>query len=180
MIGLAPLRLVEPRVLERDRSVPAEHLEQPDVVLVELVDAELRDHDDADHARAVAERHRDQRLLDRVRAGDHHHVLALERVADELRLGRRGRAAGDAVAHLAAREVDLLAAPRDQLAAERDRHELVALDHEDAAVVVIDQEPELVGDHTADLAHVVEPVELAGEALEHLEVGDRADVAHVH
>ena len=64
-----------------------------------------------------------------------------------------------------------------ELAAEGDRHDLVALDHRDAAVVVIDQQPELVGDHLADLAHVVQPVQLAGEALQHLQVRDRADVA---
>ena len=60
-------RLVETRVLERDRRVPGEHLDQADVVLVELVDSELRDHDHADHARADAERDGDDRLLDRAR-----------------------------------------------------------------------------------------------------------------
>ena len=43
--------------------------------------------------------------------------------------------------------------------------------------MVIDQEPELVGDHGADLAHVIEPVELSGEALQHLQVRDRAHVS---
>ena len=52
-VRLAPLGLVEARVLERDRRVAGEHLEEPDVVFVELVDAELGDDDDADDARAV-------------------------------------------------------------------------------------------------------------------------------
>ena len=69
MLRLSPLRLVQARVLERDRGVAGEHLEQAHVVLVELVDAELRDHDDPDHARAVAERDGDERLVIRG-AGD--------------------------------------------------------------------------------------------------------------
>ena len=139
VVGLAPLGLVQARVLERDRRLAGEHLEQAHVVLVELVDAELRDRDDADHARAVAERHRDQRLLDHVRARDHHRELALERVLHEQRLAGLGDVAGDALADAGAREVDALAAAGEQLAAERDRDDLVALDHRDAAVVVIDQ-----------------------------------------
>ena len=50
VLGFATLRLVEAGVLERDGRVTAEHLEQTEVVLVELVDPELRDDDHADHA----------------------------------------------------------------------------------------------------------------------------------
>ena len=71
----------------------------------------------------------------------------------------------------------MLAVARDELPAEGDRDDLVALDDRDAAVVVIDQEPKLVGDHVADLADVDQPVQFAGEALQHLQVRDRADVA---
>ena len=53
-LGLTPLRLVQARVLERDGRVPGHHLEQPEVVGVELVESELRDDDDARHARPVA------------------------------------------------------------------------------------------------------------------------------
>ena len=88
-----------------------------------------------------------------------------------------GDVAGDALADAGAREVDALAAAREQLAAEGDRDDLVALDHRDPAVVIVDQQPELVGDHLADLAHVVEPVQLPGQALQHLQVRDRAHVA---
>ena len=45
VVGLAPHRRVQTRVLERDRSVAGEHLEQPQVVLVELAEAELREQD---------------------------------------------------------------------------------------------------------------------------------------
>jgi hypothetical protein len=43
--------------------------------------------------------------------------------------------------------------------------------------VVIDQCPKLVGDRVPDLLHVVESVQFPREALEHLEVGDRTNVA---
>src|SRR3954453_17000482 len=74
----------------------------------------------------------------------------------------------------------MLTVARDELAAEGDRNDVVALDHRDTAVVVIDQQPELVGDHGADLAYVVQPVELAGKAVRHLQVRDRAAVAAAH
>ena len=69
-LGLAALLLVEPRVLERHRRLAGEHLEQAHVVLVELVDAELRDDDRAGDARAVAQRHGRERLLELVGAGN--------------------------------------------------------------------------------------------------------------
>ena len=177
VVGLAPLSLVQASVLERHRGMACEHLEQPHVVLVELIDPELRDRDHADHARPVAKRHGDLRLLDHVGAGDHHRVLALQRVADEQGLRGLRDVARDALADAGAREVDAFAATGEQLAAEGDRDDVVALDHRDAAVVVIDQQPQLVGDHLADLADVVQPVELAAQALEHLQVRDRADVS---
>ena len=60
--------------------------------------------------------------------------------------------------------------------ARRSGTSVVSVDDVDAAVVVVDEHPELVHDRVADLAHVVQAVELAGEALQHLQVGDRADV----
>jgi len=156
----------------------AEHLQQPLVVLVELLEAELRDHDHADHARAVTQRHGDQGLVDRLGAGDPERVLAVRGVADQQRLAGLGDPAGDALADLAREDVHARRrlAGRE-VAAEGDRNEVVPVDHEDAAVVVIDQRAQLRRDHVADLAHVVQPVQLAAQALEHLQVGDRAHVA---
>jgi hypothetical protein len=94
--GLPALLLVETRVFERDRRLAGEHLEQPDIVLVELIGAELRDDDRAGDARAVAQRHDDQRLLQLVRAGNPRREPALERVRHEQRLPRRGHATRDA------------------------------------------------------------------------------------
>ena len=64
----------------------------------------------------------------------------------------------------------------DEVAAERDRPQVLALADEHAAVVVVDQEPELVGDRRADLGDVVEPAELRRDAVQHLQVRDRAEL----
>ena len=63
-----------------------------------------------------------------------------------------------------------------EVAAKRDRAEVVSVAEEDAAVVVVDQLPQLVGDRGADLVDLEQPGELARDAVEHLQVGDRADV----
>ncbi len=81
--GLSALLLVEPRIFERNRRLAREHLEQSDVVIVELVDPELRDHDRAGDPRPVPERHDRQRLLELGGAGDPVGELALECVRDE-------------------------------------------------------------------------------------------------
>ncbi len=62
-------------------------------------------------------------------------------------------------------------------AEERDRDEIRPVGHEDAAVVVIDERPQLGRDLLADLADVVDAVELPAEALQHLQMRDRAHVA---
>ena len=63
-----------------------------------------------------------------------------------------------------------------QIAAERDRSEVVSVAEEDAAVVVVDQLAELVGDRGADLGDLEQAAELARDAVQHLEVSDRAHV----
>jgi len=63
--------------------VAGEDLEQANVVLVELVEPELRDDDHADDLRAVAQRHREKRFLDLGRPGDLGAELAVRCVVDE-------------------------------------------------------------------------------------------------
>ena len=105
-LGLAPRRLVQARVLDCDRRVAGEHLQQPHVVLVELVQPELRDDDHADDAASVAKRHREQRLLDRVGAFDQLPELAVRGVGDDDRLAELGAAAGDSFADALAEDVE--------------------------------------------------------------------------
>ena len=178
-LGLAALLLVEARVLERDRRLAREHLEQPDVVLVELVDAELRDHDRAGDARAVAQRHDGERLLELVGAGNPERELALERVRDEQRLAGLDRAARDALADLrcvyASRGVaDVVVVVAD----ERDRH---------AARRRRAGRRGSCGSRSAAAARSrsccrsartsFSRLSLPGERLQHLQVRDRAHVA---
>ena len=176
-LGFAPLCLVETRILECDGRVAGEHLEQPQVVRVELVEAELGDDDRSDHARPVVQRHSQERLVDRLRARDRLRELTLRGVAGEDRVTSGHDVAGDAGAHLDLQHVHRPRGRRRKVTAKGDRHHVVAVDHEHAAVVVIDQRPQLVRDHVADLAHVVEAVELAAQALQHLHVRDRTHVA---
>ena len=82
-----------------------EDLEQPNVVLVELVQAELRDDDHAHDARPVTERHRQKRLLDRIGALDLPAELAVRGVRDHDRLAELGAPAGDALADVDPQEV---------------------------------------------------------------------------
>ena len=153
-----------------------EHLEQPQIVFVELAQAELRDDDRASRAGAVLERHGDDRLLDLRGALDLDRELARRRVVEQQRIAGLDDPAGQPFAD--PRPEDLRRRPvmAGQLALERDRRQLLALADEDAAVVVVDQLPQLVCDRHPDLADVVRPVELAPERLQHLQVRDRADV----
>ena len=98
-LGLAPLRLVEAGVLERNRRVSCHHLEQAQVVGVELVEAELGDHDHAGHARAVPQRDGEERLLDLRGPGDLLAELVTRSVADEEGHAGLGDAARYAAAH---------------------------------------------------------------------------------
>ena len=86
--GRLALLLQEARVLVGDRSVRGEHLQHALVLLVELVDPEMREHDDAGHALADLERHREQRLVDLVGALDLVAVRIVQRVGRVVRLGR--------------------------------------------------------------------------------------------
>ncbi len=153
-----------------------EHLEQADVVLVELADTELGDDDDAAHARAVFQRHGDDRLVDVVRARNRDGEVAVHGVLEQEGAAGLGNPAGEAFPELAGEILGALLRVLAERALEGDREEGVAVGDVDPAVVVVDQAAELVHDHGADLAHVVQAVQAAGEALQHLQVGDGTDV----
>ena len=175
-LGLAALRLVETGVLDRNGGVARQHLEQSQVVGVELLQAELRDHDHADHAGAVLHRHGDDRLLDLRGALDLEREFAGGRVVEEQRLAGLDHVSGEALADPGPEDVGRRRGGARQLPLERNRLQLVAVSDEDSAVVVIDQLAELVRDRHADLANVGGPGELARERLKHFQVGDRTDV----
>ena len=156
--------------------MPGQDLEQADVVRVELVASELRDHDQPDHGRSVQERHRDEGLLDLDGAGDVLTDAAVGCVTREEGLTCLRDVTRDTDADLGRQRLHGGVGCRGELASERDRSEIVAVPDKDAAVVVIDQLSQLVGDRRADLAHVDEAGELAGRSVQHLQVCDRAPV----
>src|SRR5439155_6768418 len=98
-------------------------------------------------------------------------------VPDEDRLAVLRRGACHSKAEPAGEVLEPPAAVLAAVAAEADRTQLLAVQDVDAAVVVVDQLPELVGHRGADLAQLVQTVELAAETLEHLQMRDRAQVA---
>jgi hypothetical protein len=157
--------------------VPAHHLEQPEVVRVELVEPELGDDDHAGHPGPVLERDREERLLDVRRTLDPLAELVIRRVTDEERGARLGDPARDPAADLGRQEQGGIGRRGSgEIAAKRERHEIVLVPEEHTAVVVVEELAELVRDREADLDDVVQTGELPGEALEHLQVRDRADV----
>ena len=152
-----------------------QHLEQAQVVRVELVETELRHDDHADNGGPVAQRHRQQRLLDARRAGDPEADAAVRRVTGQERLARERHVARDTLADARLEHVHRRPGRRE-VAPEGDRAQIVAVADEDATVVVVDQQPELVGDRRADLRDVVQPAQLRRDAVQHLQVRDRAEL----
>ena len=145
-LRLPALGLVELGVDERDRRVPGQHLEEAEVVRVELVEAELREHQDPDDVGAVSQRHGEQGLLDLRRPFDVVPDAAVRRVAGQERGAGRGHVARHADADLDRQHVEHRARRLGQRAAEGDGPQVVTVAQEDAAVVVIDQQPQLVCD----------------------------------
>ena len=108
-------------------------------------------------------------------------ALDLDRELDLLRVGREERRArggdvpGHALTHLGHEILEaLLLVLLEELASERDRHEgvVVVEEHVHPAVVIVDDRAELGRDGGADLGDVAQRVELGGEAVEHVELGD--------
>ena len=125
------------RAFSIDAAVSGEHLE-PQVVLVELVEAELGDDDRADDARAVVERDGE----DRPRSGsafDLDRELALGGVAEEERLTGLDDAP-DPLAHTGSQHLGRAAAGRGQLPGRRSASAPRRRGRR-CAVVVVDQEP---------------------------------------
>jgi hypothetical protein len=172
------LGLEELRVADGDRRVRGQHLEQPPVLLVELPVPEARQHDRADRLGPGQHRHRQHGFEDVVGARDHDGEVDLAGVGREQALLRGGHPPRDALAHLGGEVVDrLLAVLGGDVAAERDRQQRpsVGLEHVHAAVVVVDDRAELGRDGGADLLHLVQAVELGGEAVQHVQLGDGPD-----
>lgn len=117
-LGLATLLLVQPRVHERHGRVACEHLEQAQLVLVELVETEFRDDDHTDDGGAVEQRHREQGLFDLVRARNEDADVGVRSIARQVRLTRSRDMPRDALADAGRRtssaDPDELRSPRKE------------------------------------------------------------------
>jgi hypothetical protein len=166
-------------VLERDGRVRGERFQQPHVLLVELMDAELREHDDAHQTVAMDHGHGDHRLLDVVRAG----YRDGEGVGVRVRCVVRGPALrdvpGDPLPDMRDQLVErlVLVLPQGPPEGDGQQRDAIGVHQEDPAVVVVDEGPELVRDGFADLTDVVQAAELRRERLERAQVRHRADLA---
>ena len=145
--------------------------EQTQVVVAELVQPELGEHQHPEHL-VIEEHRREQHRFVEVVLG------AGDRVRARVRRGIRevlgdpllGDPAGDALAdrdaELVGRLVDVLA----DLPLHRDRHEVGALDPVHADVVEVDELAKLGGDGDADVMDVREVVEARSELLDRLQL----------
>ena len=155
--------------LGRERRV--DH-QQPQVVLGELAQAELRQHQHAQAHALVDHRRQEHRLVDvGLGARDRDRARVVGRVVDELRDAVLGDPAGHALADLDPQVLDGLVRVHRPVAHHRDRHQVLAVHAVDADVVVVDELPQLGGDGVADLAHLGEARQPRAEALDRLELG---------
>ena len=113
-----------PRRLHRGGGLVGENREHPDVRVVELAQAELREGDDAGDALVVAHGDDDHRLVDIVGAGDRLAARVRAGVGHQERPAVRGDPAGEPLADLLVEvaEGDL---PVDRVAGRGDRNEVV-------------------------------------------------------
>ena len=146
--------------------------EQPEVVVGELVEPELREHEDAEHLVVEDHRREQHRFVEVVLGpGDRRGARIGRRVAEVLRDAMLGDPAGDALAdgdpELVGRLVDVLA----DLSEHGHRDQVRADQPVDPGIVVVDQLAELAGDRLADLGHARQPAEACPELLDRLELG---------
>ena len=170
------LFLEQAGVLESHGRAGREGLQQADVLLVELADAELRQHDHADHPLAVEHGDAEQRFVEVGRSGDQDSVGVVVCVRGVPGLPGLGDMPGQPVPDLGDQGLERLPLVGGQLAAKGDREKgfAVAVQNEYSAVVVVDQLAQLGGDGAADLPHVVQPIELRREPLQNSKLGHGA------
>ncbi len=154
--------------LRRERGVDDE---QPQVVIGELVESELREHDDAEHPVVEGHRGEQHRLVEIVLgAGDGVGSRVLGGVAEVDGDAVLGDPAGDALADRDAEHVGGLVDVLADLPLHRDGDELVPHQAIDADVVVVDELAELGRDGHADLMHIRQAVQSGAELLDRLEL----------
>ena len=157
---------------ERRAGLVGEDHQQPQVVVVELAQAELGQRDHADQLPVVLHRDDEHRLVHVLGPLDRGAALVGRRIVDAQRLPVERHPAGEPLADLRAQDVEVDLLVGADAALERDRDEVIGrIEQVDAGVVVIDDAPRLLDDGPADLLPRQARAHAPGGVLEYLELG---------
>ena len=160
------------RRLERGRGLVGEDRQQPLVLGAELAQPELRERDHADDRPVVAHRDDEHRFVDVVGPFDRHAAWVGVGVVHEERLAVQRDPAREALAHLAAQEIEVDIVVGADHALEGDRDDVAErLDQVHPGVVVVDDAAGLLDDGPPDLLDGVLAVHPGGRRLEDRELG---------
>ena len=144
-----------------------EDRQEPQVVAVEAVQAELRKRDHADGFLVVLHRDNQHRFVDVFSAGDRLPSRIAVRVVDQQRLAMLCDPAGEALAEAAAQQVEIDVLVGADPTLEGDRHDLIGqLDEVHARVVVVDDPAGLLDECSPDRLDRCRAVESTGRRLE--------------
>ncbi len=146
--------------------------EEPKVVIGELVEPELREDEDAEHAIVEDHRREEHRFVEVVLGPrDRRRARVRGRIAEVLGDAMFGDPAGDALAQGEPEHVGRLVDVLTDLAEHRHGDEVLTDQSVDPGVVIVDQLAELAGDRLADLVDAREPAEASPQLLDRLELG---------
>ena len=160
------------RRLERGRSLVGEDRQQPLVLGAELAQPELRERDHADDRPVVAHRDDEHRFVDVVGPGDRRAARVGVGVVHQERLAVQRDPAREALAHLAAQEIEVDIVIGADHALEGDRDDVAEwLDQVHPGVVVVDDAAGLLDDGPPDLFDGVLAVHPGRRRLEDRELG---------
>ena len=150
------------------RGLVGEDHQQPEVVVVELVEAQLREGDHADERIVMPHGHDQHRFVDVVGTGDGGGARIAPDIADPERQAVAGDPAGQPQTHLRPEDVEIDLVVGTDAALERDWHEVIGLlEQVDARVVVIDDALRLLDHGPAHLGGAEARAHPLGRALQH-------------
>jgi hypothetical protein len=151
--------------------VVGEDGQEPQVVGVEAVEAQLREGDHADRGLVITHRHDEHRFIDVVGARDRRAPGVAVGIVDEERLAVDCHPTGEPLTEPTTQqvEVDLVVGADTPL--ERDRHDEVGrLEQVDPRVVVVDDPARLLDDRSSDGLDRRRPAQATRCRLQHLEL----------
>ena len=160
------------RGFERGRGLVGEDRQQPHILGAELAQPQLRERDHADDRPVIAHRDDQHRFVDVVRPGDRRAARVGVGVVHQERLAVKRDPAREALAHLAAQEIEVDVVIGADHALEGDRDDVAErLDQVHPGVVIVDDAAGLLDDGPPDLLDGVLAAHPGGRRLEDGELG---------